>query len=179
METTEKQKTTRQQGQQKQPTEECCPKFNPKKWDNKTFNWDDKHFIKASVPTLFHRPFKKIMGKRIMEMMQQAETSKKLDKDKEEILLLFNDPSAFKSNMYLSVTDQVPNAKNTELSGTFITKVFDGPYKDIPKFFKRMDAYLSNQGKEADDYYVHYAYCPKCAEKFGHNYMVLFAELDD
>lgn len=40
-----------------------------------------------------------------------------------------------------------------------------------------MDSYLSEQNKKAANYYVHYAYCPKCAEKAGHNYMVLFAEV--
>lgn len=29
----------------------------------------------------------------------------------------------------------------------------------------------------AKKYYVHYAYCPKCEKKFGHNYMILFAEV--
>ena len=171
--------TTEQQKQQKKRMEECCPEFHPEKWDHKTFYWDDKHFIKASVPTLLHRPFKKMLGKRITRIMQQAKASKKLESNPEDILLLFNDPSAFRSDIYLAVTDDVPDARNVELSGTFRTKVFDGPYKDIPKFFKEMDSYLSNKGEEADDYYVHYAYCPKCAEKFGHNYMVMFAEIDD
>lgn len=162
-----------------QQIDECCPQFYPEKWNDKTFHWKNKHFIKASVPTLFHVPFKKMLGKKITHIMQLAEASKKIDKNKEDILLLFNDPNAFKSDIYLSVTDTVPNAKNVELSGAFMAKVFDGPYKDIPKFFKQMDVYLSKHGKEAEDYYVHYAYCPKCAKEKGHNYMVLFAEIVD
>jgi len=34
--------------------------------------------------------------------------------------------------------------------------------------------YITKMGP-AKDYYVHYAYCPRCAEKFGHNYMSIFA----
>ena len=44
---------------------------------------------------------------------------------------------------------------------------------------KEMNAYLKDNGKEADDFYIHYAYCPQCSKEYGHNYMVLFAELDD
>ena len=160
-----------------QVIKECCPKFHSDKWDEKTFIWDHKKFIKASVPTLFHIPLPPMIGNRVTKMMKLAEDSKKLSADKEEILLLFNDPSAFKSELFLSVTDTVPNAENITLSGTFMSKVFDGAFKAVPKFIKQMDAYLAKQGKKASDYYVHYAYCPKCAKEAGHNYMVLFAEV--
>ena len=109
--------------------------------------------------------------------MKMAEDSGKLSDEKEDILLLFNDPTAFKSDLYLSVTNTVPNAENITLSGTFKSKVFDGAYKEIPKFIKQMDTYLSKQDKKANNYYVHYAYCPKCAKEAGHNYMVLFGEV--
>lgn len=161
-----------------QVIKECCPKFHSDKWDEKTFIWDHKKFIKASVPTLFHIPLPPMIGNRVTKMMKLAEDSKKLSADKEEILLLFNDPSAFKSELFLSVTDTVPNAENITLSGTFMSKVFDGAFNAVPKFIKQMDAYLAKQDKKARDYYVHYAYCPKCAKEEGHNYMVLFAMLD-
>ena len=161
-----------------QVIKECCPKFHSDKWDEKTFIWDHKKFIKASVPTLFHIPLPPMIGNRVTKMMKLAEDSKKLSADKEEILLLFNDPSAFKSELFLSVTDTVPNAENITLSGTFMSKVFDGAFNAVPKFIKQMDSYLAKQDKKARDYYVHYAYCPKCAKEEGHNYMVLFAMLD-
>ncbi len=158
-----------------QASKECCPTFHPEKWDEKTFNWDHKKFIKASVPTLFHIPLPPMIGKKVTKMMKLAEDSKNLSDDKEEILLLFNDPSAFKSDMYLSVTDTVSGAENRTISGTFMSLVFDGAYNAIPKFIKQMDNYLAKQEKKASDYYIHYAYCPKCAKEAGHNYMVLFA----
>jgi len=34
--------------------EECCPKFNPKKWDKKILNWKNKKFIKGKVFTIFY-----------------------------------------------------------------------------------------------------------------------------
>ncbi|NAY91346.1 hypothetical protein GTQ34_05385 [Muricauda sp. JGD-17] len=158
--------------------EECCPVFQPKKWEGKTFEWNRKKFIKESVPTFFHIPLPPMIGKRVTKMTKLAEDAKKLDVNKEDMLLLFMDPTAFRSEMYLSVTDVVPGATNATLTGTFVSKVFDGPYKAVPKFMKQMDAALEKQGKKTKNHYVHYAYCPKCAKEKGHNYMVLFAQID-
>jgi hypothetical protein len=160
-----------------QTIKECCPTFHPEKWDDKTHHWNHKKFIKASVPTLFHIPLPPMIGKRVTKMMKMAEDSKKLSDNKEEILLLFNDPSAFKSDMYLSVADNILGAVNTTLSGTYLSKVYDGAFNAVPKFIKQMDSYLAKQDRKARDYYVHYAYCPKCAKEAGHNYMVLFAQV--
>lgn len=160
-----------------QRNEECCPTFHPEKWDEKTHHWDHKKFIKASVPTLFNIPLPPMIGNRVTKMMKLAEDSHSLAADREDILLLFSDPSAFKSDLHLSVENAVPDAENTTLSGTFKSKVFDGALNSVPKFMKQMDAYLNRQNKKAKNYYVHYAYCPKCAKEAGHNYMVLFAAL--
>lgn len=157
--------------------QECCPIFHPEKWNEKTFDWNHKKFIKATVPTFFHIPLPPMIGNRITKMMKLAEDSKKLTSNKEDILVLFTDPHAFMSEIYLSVIDNVANANNTTLSGTFMSKVFDGAYNDIPKFIKQMDSYLQNRKAKAQRYYVHYAYCPKCAKEAGHNYIVLFAQL--
>lgn len=157
--------------------QECCPKFRQEKWNEKTFHWDHKKFIKATVPTFFHIPLPPMIGNRITKMMKLAEDSKSLSENTEDILVLFTDPHAFMSEIYLSVTNEIPNAKNTTLSGNYISKVFDGAYNEIPKFIKQMDAYLQKRKEEAERYYVHYAYCPKCAKEAGHNFMVLFAQL--
>lgn len=156
---------------------ECCPKFNPKKWDEKNFHWKDKPFIMESIPTLFHIPFPPMIGKKITKMWDLANRAKKVSSKKDEVLVLFQDPSAFKSNIYLSVTGDVSEANNINISGTFIAKVYDGSYNAIPKFIKQMNEYLKTKGKTAKDYYVHYAYCPGCAKKYKHNHMILFAEV--
>ena len=60
------------------------------------------------------------------------------------------------------------------------TRVYPYPHPEqvtIPKYIKEMETRLASENKKAKDYYIHYAYCPKCAKKFGHNYMVLFAEV--
>lgn len=156
---------------------ECCPQFDPKKWDEKEHKWKGKTFIKETIRTFFHIPFPPSIGKKITKMWKMAESAKKTEANQQNILVLFHDPSAFKSEIYLSVAGSVPDANNVELSGHFISRVFDGPYNAMPKFIKEMKIWLEKKGKQPKDYYVHYAYCPKCAKKFGHNYAVLFAQI--
>lgn len=91
---------------------------------------------------------------------------------KEDTLILFRDPTPFKGEIYISVEKDVPAENNVVISGNFVIRVFDGGYNDIPKFVKSADEYLAEKGKKAKDYYIHYAYCPGCAKKFGHNYMI-------
>ena len=89
-------------------------------------NWNHKKFIKVSVPTFFHIPFPPMIGKKITQMMQLTEDSRNLSDNKEDVLLLFSDPHPFKTEMYLSVTGDVSKANNIDISGTFVSKVFEG-----------------------------------------------------
>ena len=151
--------------------------FETDRWDEKEFNWENKTFIKETIPTFLHMPFPPMIGKRITKMLTLAERAEATFSDKKEMLILFADPSPFKSEIYMSVSKEVPSANNVRLSGTFASKVFDGSYNAIPKFIKEMDSHLSKRNKKAKAYYIHYAYCPKCAKKYGKNYMILFAEI--
>ena len=157
--------------------QECCPKFNVEKWDKKTLNWKNKKFIKDTIPEFFHIPFPPMIGKKITRMWKEIEQIGASASNKEDTLILFRDPTPFRGEIYISVEKNVPKENNVTISGNFVSRVFDGGYNDIPKFIKIMDEDLIKMGKKAKDYYIHYAYCPKCAQKFGHNYMIFFAKI--
>lgn len=156
---------------------ECCPVFNPEKWDKKSFEWDKKPFLRETMPAFFHIPYPPLIGKKIIGMYNAAEKAGVNLEDKTEILVLFRDPSPFRTEIYYSVSEKAEGAFNTVISGNFFSQVFDGPYNMIPKYIKEMDKALSERNHKSKDYYVHYAYCPECAEKYGHNYIILFAEI--
>ena len=90
--------------------QECCPEFNPEKWNEQTHYWDNKQFIKESIPTLFHIPFPPMIGKKITKMWKMAEESKTAP-PKEDILVLFTDPTPFRSELYMSVTGEISGAE--------------------------------------------------------------------
>lgn len=153
----------------------CCSRFDPERWDGKTHAWDHVPFIMATMPLLFHIPFPPLIGRKLTKMTRLATDAGMMQPNKEDTLVLFSDTSPFKSEIYLSVSGHVPGARNIEITGTMVSKVFDGPYNDIPTYIKVMDKYLSEGGLSSKRYYVHYAYCPGCAKKYGHNHMILFA----
>ena len=155
----------------------CCPKFNPDLWDEKTHNWEEKPFIRDTVKQLFHRPlpisFKRTVG-RMWQKVQDAEA----DPDIKDFLLLAYDPSPWKSELYMTVTKEIPGAQNVKLSGTYLSKVFDGPYNAVPQWMKEMEKYVSSKGKKTKKYFFYFTTCPKCAKIYGHNYAIAFAQVE-
>jgi len=63
--------TTPLSGQQTE--EECCPEFHPEKWDEKSHIWDNKPFIKETIPTFFHMPFPPMIGSKVTKISKMAE----------------------------------------------------------------------------------------------------------
>jgi len=159
----------------KAQNEECCPEFEPGKWDKKTFEWKNKLFIRETMRTFFHIPFPPSIGKKVTKMHELAQKAGATIPDLTDALILFRDPSAFRSEIYYAVTKEVDGANNTTVTGSFVTSVYDGPFNKVPVFIKEMGKFLEERGQTAKDYYVHYAYCPKCAKKYNHNYMIIFA----
>jgi hypothetical protein len=158
-----------------QDKEHCCPQLDTARWNEKTHVWKDKPFIKGSIPALFHMPWPPMVGKLVGKLWKMAQDAG-ADPELKDFLLLAYDPTPFKSEFYMSVTKEIPGAENVKLSGTFISKVFDGPYNVVPKWIKEFDEYLRSQGKTAKKYYFYFCYCPKCAKAYGHNYCVAFAK---
>ncbi|MCK9393508.1 MAG: hydrolase [Candidatus Paceibacterota bacterium] len=154
----------------------CCPEFKPETLNEKEYFWENKTFIKDEVMQFMHMPLN--MGSVITRMFKKIEKAEANPAD-EDFLMLCYDPSPWKSEIYMTTTKIVPNATNIALSGNFLSKVFDGPYNEIPKFMKEMEMYVSSKGKSVSKMYFHYAYCPKCAKKYGHNYIIAFAQTED
>jgi hypothetical protein len=157
-------------------TQECCPVFDPKPWDNVTHNWVDKLFIRDYLPQFLHMPLPSMMGKVIGRMWKKAEESGAAPEVKDFMLLAY-DPSPWKSELYMNVTKEVAGAENIKLTGTFISKVYDGPFNHVPKYMKDLNSYVDSLGKKPLKHYFYYTTCPKCAKKYGHNYIVAIAEV--
>ena len=148
----------------------CCPRFNPEPWDEKEITWQDNLFIKDHVRSFFHIPlgFGKVMVKN-MEMIKAA------DALAPQPLMLSDENSLWGRDLYIAVSKEVPEAENVRISGTFLTKVFEGPYKNIGKWVKEMKAYVKAKGREIKKMYFFYTTCPKCAKFYGKNYTVILA----
>ena len=94
-----------------------------------------------------------------------------------EALVLSDEKSNWKSDLYIAVTKEVSDAEMARLSGTFLTRAFEGPYKDMSKWIKAMQEFVTSRGKDIKKLYFFYTTCPKCAKVYGKNYTVLLAQI--
>jgi hypothetical protein len=153
-------------------TRPCCPKGYPEDWHEKEVNWQDKPFVKGRVRSFLHIPLN--FGGVLARNVRLIEAADALP---EEMLVLSDENSLWGADMYIAVTKDVPEAKMARPSGVFLTKVFEGPYKQIPAWIEEMKRYVKSKGRELKQLFFLYKTCPKCAKKYGKNYVVLLAEV--
>jgi len=156
----------------KSQEEICCPPFDPKKWDGKVLEWKNKRFVKAKVRTLFFIPmnFGSVMRK-MDEKIRQA-GAKCVD-----WMGLSDHTSKWDMDVYLAVDKEIPGLENTTISGKFLSKVYEGPYSDTGKWCKDFEGYAKSRGLKTGKMYMWYTTCPKCAKKYGKNYVAIISEI--
>ena len=113
----------------------------------------------------------------IVEKEHYSERIQEADALTPEPLMLSDEKSLWGSDIYIAVSKEVPGAEMARVSGSFLTNVFEGPYKDTGKWVKEMKAYVKSKGKEMKSLYFFYTTCPKCAKAYGKNYTVILAEV--
>ena len=153
-------------------TETCCPPFEPESWDGKTVTWESKQFVADRVRSFLHIPlnFGSVM-RRNVNLIEAANAMP------DEMIVLADENSLWGSDVYIAVTGDVPGATMAAISGTMLCKVFEGPYKNIKTWIREMHEYVSSQSRKLKKLYFYYTTCPKCAKKYGKNYVVLVAQV--
>jgi len=151
----------------------CCEPFNPAPWQDKEITWKDKIFVNDHITSFLHIPLN--MGKKVVRNMELIE---KANAKAPYQLMLTDEKSLWGADIYIYVSREVPGAQMVTLSGTFLTKVFEGPYQKSGLWAKEMNEYVRSKKKELKKLYFSYTTCPKCAKAYGKNYMVLFAQIN-
>jgi hypothetical protein len=155
------------------PETECCPPFDPAAWQEKTVVWENKRFIRDHVFTLFFIPlnFGTVMRRLDARVRQAGATMP-------DWLCLADHTSKWNMDVYLAVDREVAGAENTTLSGKFYSKVYEGPFKDTGKWCKDFEADVRGKGLNMKKMYMWYTTCPKCAKKYGKNYVAVVARVE-
>ena len=151
----------------------CCPEFDPIAWDDKIFEWQDKKFIKDHVFTFFYMPvnFGKVM-KRFDNKVTAAGASIP------DWLCLSDHTSNWNMDLYLAVDKEIPGAENSLLSGRFYSKVYEGKFQDTGKWCNDFKSIAEARGFKIKKWYMWYTTCPKCAKKYGKNYVVIISQVE-
>jgi len=151
----------------------CCPQFDPTPWDDKVLVWENKKFIKDSVCTFFYMPLN--FG---AAMKRFDSNVKKANATMPDWLCLSDHTSKWNMDIYLAVDKDIPEAENKTLSGKYFSKVYEGPFKDTGKWGKDYNENVKSKGLKVKKLYMWYTTCPKCAKKYGKNYVVFVGQIE-
>lgn len=152
----------------------CCPVFNVDWRQDATITLTDQKFIVWTTWNFMYVPLNmKQMMWRIWKDIQEADASP----DQSHRMMLSHDLSPRKSKHYFSVTKDIPWAETVTLPWTYITKVFEWPYKNMRWRMQEMKQHIEWREKQIEKIFAFYTTCPVCAKKYGKNYVVLLAKV--
>ena len=110
----------------KEKTEVCCPRFDPKPWDGATLTWEGKRFVKDRVVSFLHIPLN--YGSVMTRTLAAIEAAGATPANR---IIITDENSLWGADVYIEATRDVPGAKMATISGTFLAKVFEGPYRNV------------------------------------------------
>lgn len=152
---------------------ECCPPFDPAPWNDKAFEWKDKQFVKGKVRTLFYMPIG--FGNEMRRLDKKVSGS---GATIQENLCLSDHTSKWNMNVYLAVDKPIEGEENLLMNGNFYSRVYEGPFSNAGKWHKDFIETSTQKGIKTVKTYMWYTTCPRCAKKYGKNYIVILAETD-
>lgn len=135
--------------------------------------FDNKLFAKVSTVSFMHIPLN------MAGAMRKAQTLiKKTGAETDHFAILSHDASLWRADHYFTVSKEVPGLEMEKISGTFMTKVFEGEYSEARDWYRQLLDLAKENGKQPKNIYFFYTMCPKCAKVYGKNYTVGFVQVD-
>ncbi len=95
----------------------------------------------------------------------------------DNMVVLADENSLWGADVYIEVTRDVPGAEMATISGTFLSKVFEGPYRNMREWIEEMKGFVRSRDRELHRMYFFHTTCPKCAKKYGKNYVAILAQV--
>ncbi|MFQ5503765.1 MAG: hydrolase [Planctomycetota bacterium] len=154
------------------PETGCCPRFDPSPWEDKEVEFVDRLFLKDRVRSFLHFPLN--FGRVMVRCMSKIEAAGAKEKEQ---LLLCDENSLWGADLYIAISKEIPDAETVRISGKYLSKVFEGPYRDIRKWVKTMCGHVAAKGKSLEKMLFYYTTCPRCAKVYGKNFVVLLAQV--
>lgn len=150
----------------------CCPPFEPTPWKDTIFEWKDKLFIKEKVCTFFYMPLNYGGVMKRLDRLLELNSAKTPD-----FLCLSDHTSKWNIDLYMAVDKEIMGANNVKMSGKFYSRVYEGNFKESEKWCREMEVKASLKNLRIEKMYMWYTTCPKCAKKYGKNYVVIIAKI--
>jgi effector-binding domain-containing protein len=153
----------------------CCAVPNVAAWDEQEVTFENQRFIRMYTRSFLHVPLN--MGK-VMAALQATVVAAGVEMPPQEAMILSREVSPWKAEQLYAVSKEIPGADNVTLNGTFLTKVFEGPFKNAKLWYEELLGYAKKTGHEPKEIYFFYTTCPKCAKHYGKNYVLGLAGVE-
>jgi len=151
----------------------CCAKFNPEGWDAQELHFRDKSFVRAHTMSVAHVPLN--MGRVFSRVQTHLDAHDATDKS--HAIVLSRDLSPWSGEHLFAVRNDVPEEETIRVSGDYVTKVFEGPFKSAPDWMSEMQDVARAKGRDPGKVWFFYTTCPNCAKVYGTNYVVGLVEV--
>lgn len=93
-------------------------------------------------------------------------------------LCLSDHTSKWNMDIYLAVDKDIPDLENVTLNGKFYCRVYEGSFKETGNWCKDFEDVAQTKGFQVKKWYMWYTTCPKCAKKYGKNYVVIVGQVE-
>lgn len=153
----------------------CCAVPNVKAWDEQTVKFKNQKFIRMYTRSFLHVPLN--MAK-VMTALQASAEAAGAEMPPKEAMILSREISPWKAEQLYAVNKTIPGADNTTLKGEFMTKVFEGPFKNAGQWNVQLTEYVKKAGHKPKETYFFYTTCPKCAKHYDKNYVIGLAGIE-
>lgn len=151
----------------------CCPRFHPEGWDRQVFHFGGLSFITARSRSFLYLPIN--LGAVMTKYQAAIDAAQARPSDR--WLVLSKEISLWTAEHAFLVSRPVPGYASTPILGDWYTRVFEGPYSQMGRWYQDLAGDLKSQGKTLGEVRAWYTTCPKCAQTYGKNYVVLFARV--
>ena len=150
----------------------CCAPADPAEWHEQVHHWRDALFVKDHVHEILHVPVDfGVVMRRDTAAIDAAEAWPLVP------VTLSDERSPWGADLYIAVDRPVPGRELAILSGTYLSRLYQGSFREVGHWMQDMKSWVAHRGQRLEHLYLYYATCPKCAHKLGHNDVVLVAQV--
>ncbi|MBM4153987.1 MAG: hypothetical protein FJ221_03050 [Lentisphaerae bacterium] len=150
----------------------CCPRFDPAPWDAKEIVWKGRRFLRDRVRSFLHIPLNFGAVMRRCDARIRAAGA-----ESPEMIVVADENSLWGADVYVAVSGDVPGHPVVTLDGTYLSRVFEGPYSQMRAWISDMMRHVAERGRKVEKLLFFYPTCPKCAKVYGKNYVVILARV--
>jgi len=150
----------------------CCQSFDPKEWDKKNFKWKKKRFVKSKAFCFLGNPIG--YKKAVVEILKKVRA---VSANVPNLMCLSEDIKKWNMDILMAVDRDIPDSLMVELSGEFVSRVYEGELKKKKIWDSDFQEYVSSKKVKIDKIFRWFVTCGKCSRRFKKNYVVYIAGL--